>query len=276
MRRTSYALVVAGVLLARGAHGSITLELRVDADVADRVDAHVVVKNLGDEPAEHVLPEAGLAGATARGDGPASMPPGFTASWDLALPRPAGAGTFPLVVELAYQDAFGHAFSVPAVHLVRTPGAGRPLLDVTMSSPPPLQQTGTVTVAVTSRAATSMAGTLHLVAGRDVSVVPAERPIELAAGATTSVPVTVTAADGIPGSTTALPAYVTAAQGDRWEAAAASTLVTLGAPPVESNAAGFALLAAALAVVGLLIAARRWLARTPNADTRAARRRATR
>src|SRR5258706_11561293 len=135
-RATTWMALGALALGASLTDAAITLELRVDAEVRTDVAVHVVVKNLGDEAAEAASPDATLAGATAHGDAPASVPPGFTAAWDMTLPRPAALGTLPLVIQLRYADGLGHHMSAPAVHVLRTAGTPPPAITLELEASP--------------------------------------------------------------------------------------------------------------------------------------------
>jgi hypothetical protein len=269
--RTSLVVVA---MLALRSEAAITLEVRVDSQVRDDVAVHVAVRNVGDEPAEQAWPEARLAGATARGDPPASLPPAYTASWDLTLPRPRELGTLPLVVELHYADAFGVRRSAPAVHQVRT--AATPALDVAFAlEVAPLVATGTATVRLENRETTAIAGTLHALTTDDLSVAPAERAIELAAHGTLAVPLTLESRGASPDSTGALWAWVTIPRGTHVDSLTAHAAVPVVSAAAETpGAAGAAVPLAIIASLGLALwGARRLVARPRAGASRAERRR---
>jgi len=269
--------VVALVLLGRPAEALITLELRVDAALRDAVAVHVGVKNLGDEPAEGALPDVTLLGTTVRGTEPASLPPGFVAAWDLELPRPSALGTLPIVVQLHYSDGFGHPLSAPAVHVLRTAGTPAGEVDLALETTP-VAETGTATVRIENREAAAVTGTLHVVASAELGVTPAERPLEIAPGATLTVPVHVENHGALDGSTAALWAYVTLARPTYVDTLAASAAVPV-VPPVrnESRARTVLLALAGAAAVGCLLwGARRLLAPAAAPRSRADRRRSGR
>src|SRR5688572_7090685 len=122
-RATTAAAIVALVLRAATCEAAIMLEMRVDSVVRDELRVHVQVTNRGDEGAEGAVPEVTLLGTTVRAAEPKTVPPQFTVSWDVTLPRPTALGTLPVVVQLHYADAFGQPMSAPAVHVLRTAGA---------------------------------------------------------------------------------------------------------------------------------------------------------
>jgi hypothetical protein len=266
-------LVALIVLAARG-EAAITIELRVDAEVRRDVAVHVSAKNVGDEPAEGVRPDARLLDATAHAEPPASLRPGFVEAWDLTLPRPAGLGTFPLVVILEYADAFGRRMSVPAVHPVRT--AATPPSDVRLAiEPTPIVSTGTAMVRLENRETTQITGTLATIASGDLAVEPATRPIEVAAGGTATVPLRVENRSALPGSTAALWAYVTLERGGWVETTVASGGIPIGDPSPVRTSPRIALGLAGVVVATLAAwALRRWLAPEHAPRSRADRRRA--
>jgi hypothetical protein len=275
LRAALRAALVALASLAVPSHAAITLELRVDSQVRDDVAVHVAATNVGDEPAEQVWPEARLAGATARGDTPASLAPGFRATWDLTLLRPRELGTFALIVQLHYADAFGARRSVPAVHQVRT--AVTPSLDTALTvEAQPVIERGLATVRLVNRETTAVAGTLHVLAGVDLAVAPAEREIAVAPQGTIEVPLTIENRGALPDSTAALWAYATFPRGTHVESIAAHTAVPIVSPatPAAQSAASVALTLAIVAALGLALWGARRLAAGPRgATTRAERRR---
>src|SRR5437868_3591453 len=118
--------VALALLLAAAprADALITLELRVDVALRGDVTVHVGASNIGDEPAEDVVPEVTLGVETKRGAEPKSLPPhGFVAAWDVPFAKPSALGTLPIFVQLHYADGFGHRMSAPAVHVLRTGGS---------------------------------------------------------------------------------------------------------------------------------------------------------
>jgi hypothetical protein len=266
--------VVALVALEGRVDAAVTLELRVDATVDTDVAVLVRVRNVGDEPAQDAWPEARLLDATARGDTVPGLPPAFETSWNLPLPRPSALGTFPLLVQVHYADAFGHRSSAPAVHLVRT--AGTPPLDADLSlTTQPVAKTGTATARIENREATALVGTLRAIASADLTVVPAERPIEVAPGGTLVVPLTLENRDAQPESTGALWVYATVPRGS-WTGA----LAALGAVPIaaaeEAAPAGPGIVLPLAIIVGVGLALwglRRLLAPPGATATRAERRR---
>ena len=268
-------MLVAPALLATCADAAITIELRVDAEVRRDVAVHVSARNVGDEPAEGVCPDATLLDATAHGDPPASLRPGFVEAWDMTLPRPAGLGTFPLVVVLQYADAFGRRMSVPAVHQVRT--AATPPSDVRVAiEPAPVVTTGTAVVRIENHETTPIAGRLAMVASGDLAVDPAERAIELAASGSLAVPLRIDNRSALPGSTTALWAYATLDRGSYVETLVASGTIPIGDPSPPPAMSRRVALALALALAAALAAwsVRRWLAPARAPASRADRRRA--
>ena len=273
LRATLPTSLVVLAALAVSSHAAITLEVRVDSRVRDDVAVHVAVRNVGDEPAEQAWPEARLAGVTVRG-APAPLPPAFAESWDLTLPRPQELGTFPLVVELHYADAFGGQRSAPAIHQVRT--AATPALDVALSvEAAPVTTAGTATVRLENRESTPIAGTLHTLANVDLVVAPAERAFEVAPGATLRVPLTIANRGAEPESSGALWAWVTIPRGAVVESLAAHTAVPVvsAAPQVERGAGVAVPLAVVAALALALWGARRLVTRPRAATTRAERRR---
>jgi hypothetical protein len=273
-RAATWTALVALGLLAGPAAAAIMLELRVDSELRADLAVHVVVKNIGDEPAEGALPELTLAGTTVHAADPASLPTGFTAVWDLTMPRPTALGTLPLVVQLHYADGFGHQMSAPAVHVVRTAGnpSGAVSLAVEATS---VGDEGTATIRLANPEATRVAGTLALVASAELAVTPAERPIEMAAGGTLTVPVRIENRSAIPGSTAALWAYVTLERGASIETLVASAALPIGPGAAEQSRPSEMILP--LAAVGaaaiLLWGVRRLLAPARVPRSRADRRR---
>ena len=266
-------LVALAVLAPRG-EAAITIELRVDAEVRRDVAVHVSARNIGDEPAEGVRPDARLLDATAHAEPPASLRPGFVEAWDVTLPRPAGLGTFPLVVVLEYADAFGRRMSVPAVHQVRT--AATPPSDVQLAvEPTPVVSTGTAVVRLENRETAPITGTLRTIASGDLAVEPATRAIEVAAGGTLTVPLRVENRSALPGSTAALWAYATLERGGWVETVVASGSIPIGDPAPAWTSPRIALGLAAVVVAALAVwALRWWLAPHDPPRSRADRRRA--
>ena len=273
-RAATWTALVALGLLAEPAAAAIMLELRVDSELRADLAVHVVVKNIGDEPAENALPELTLAGTTVHAADPASLPTGFTAVWDLTLPRPTALGTLPLVVQLHYTDGFGHRMSAPAVHVVRTAGIppGAVTLAVEATS---VGDEGTATIRLANREAARVTGTLALVASVELAVTPAGRPIEMAAGETLSVPVRIENRGAIPGSTAALWAYVTLERGSSVETLVANAALPVGLGAAEQTRPSELILplAGASAAALLLWGARRLLAPARTPRSRADRRR---
>lgn len=275
MRR---AAPVAGLLALLGgaasiAGGAVTLQVGVDTKVGAEVTAHVDVKNLGDEPALRLVPEAVLGDATGHGDGYESLTSGFSTAWDLVLARPAGLGAFPLVVELHYADVTGRAMSAPVVHEVRTTGTTRSPLTVSLEVPP--VATRAVAIAhVQNRAEAPARGTLHLLPSGELLVRPAEQPLEVPADSTLHVPFEIENRSGYPDSTAALYAWVTTVEGDRHGLAIASSGVAIVEPEQDRRTPVVPLVVAAILTLGLGFALlRRWLAAPRLPQARAARRR---
>jgi len=267
-------MLVAPALLATCADAAITIELRVDAEVRREVVVHVSARNVGDEPSEGVRPDVTLLDATAHGDPPASLRPGFVEAWDLTLPRPAGLGTFPLVVVLQYADAFGRRMSVPAVHQIRT--AATPPSDVRVAiEPAPVVTTGTAVVRIENHETTPIAGRLATIASGDLAVEPPERAIELGASGSLAVPLRIENRSALPGSTTALWAYATLDRGSYVETVVANGTIPIGDPSPPPAVSPRVALALALAGAAGLAAwsVRRWLA-PARVASRADRRRA--
>lgn len=271
------AALVAVLAVASRGEATITLELRVDAEVHADVTVHVAVRNVGEEDALDVLPHLTLAGASATGDAPTPLASGFVASWDVHLPRPRTLGTLPLVVQLRYADGLGHRMSAPAVHVVRT--AGTPAADVAVAVDAAFGtiDRGSGTVRITNREADTVTGTLALVANEEVDLVPAERTVEVAPGATVAVPIEIRNHDALPDSAIALWASLQLARGAAVETVLGSAIVRVqvAAPPAEPPWLLLALLglgALALVAWGL----RRFASADDSARTRAERRRARR
>jgi len=265
--------------LASRADALITLELRVDVALRDDVTVHVGVNNIGDEPAEDVVPEVTLGDETKRGAEPKSLPPhGFVAAWDVTFRKPAALGTLPIVVQLRYADGFGHRMSAPAVHVLRTGGSPDGNVSVALEATD-LAASGSATVRITNREAEPVRGTLGLVGSTEIAVSPAERPIEVAPGATLTVPVTLENRGVLDGSATALWAWVTLARPSWVETLTANTAVSVvTAPRNDERRYDRRLLAlGGVAVVALLLLGiRRLLAPKDAPRTRAARRRSRR
>ena len=267
------ALVVLG-LLAWPAAAAITLEMRIDSELENDLLVHLVVKNIGDEPAEEVVPELTLAGSTVHATDPASMPAGFTARWDLTLARPTALGTLPLVVQLHYADGFGHRMSAPAVHVVRTSGTASGAVTLALEATS-VADAGTATVRLASAETARVAGTLVLVPGVELTTTPVERAIEIAAGETLTVPVRIENRGAIAGSSAALWAYVTLERGSAIETLVASAPLPIGTGAAEAPRPSAIVLplAAVAAVAALLWGARRLLAPARTPRSRADRRR---
>jgi len=278
--RRSVGVALALLLaLASRADALITLELRVDVALRDDVTVHVGVNNIGDEPAEDVVPEVTLGDETKRGAEPKSLPPhGFVAAWDVTFRKPAALGTLPIVVQLRYADGFGHRMSAPAVHVLRTGGSPDGNVSVALEATD-LAASGSATVRITNREAEPVRGTLGLVGSTEIAVSPAERPIEVAPGATLTVPVTLENRGVLDGSATALWAWVTLARPSWVETLTANTAVSVvTAPRNDERRYDRRLLAlGGVAVVALLLLGiRRLLAPKDAPRTRAARRRSRR
>ena len=278
--RRSVGVALALLLaLASRADALITLELRVDVALRDDVTVHVGVNNIGDEPAEDVVPEVTLGDETKRGADPKSLPPhGFVAAWDVTFRKPAALGTLPIVVQLRYADGFGHRMSAPAVHVLRTGGSPDGNVSVALEATD-LAASGSATVRITNREAEPVRGTLGLVGSTEIAVSPAERPIEVAPGATLTVPVTLENRGVLDGSATALWAWVTLARPSWVETLTANTAVSVvTAPRNDERRYDRRLLAlGGVAVVALLLLGiRRLLAPKDAPRTRAARRRSRR
>jgi GAF domain-containing protein len=274
LRPALRAAVVALAALVARVDAAVTLELRVDSQVRSDLAVHVGVKNVGDEPALDAWPEVRLLDTSVRGTGERELPPTFEATWHLSLPRPSALGTFPLVVQLHYGDAFGHRTSAPAVHLVRT--AGTPALDVGLSvTTQPLTSSAEATARIENREATTLAGTLHAITTVDLAVTPAERPIEVAPNSTLVVPLRVESRGAPPESTGALWVYATLPRGAWTEALAAQVAVPIvSAVAEETTGPGIVLPIAIIVAVGCAIwGARRLLAPARPGATRAERRR---
>jgi len=284
--RRSVGVALALLLaLASRADALITLEVRVDVALRDDVTVHVGANNIGDEPAEDVVPEATLGHETKRGAEPKSLPPhGFVAAWDLRFPKPAPLGTLPIVVQLRYADGFGHRMSAPAVHVLRTGGSpdgnvsvALEATDLTVSGSG--SGSGSATVRITNREAEPVRGTLGLVGSTEIAVSPAERQIEVAPGATLTVPVTIENHGALDGSATALWAWVTLTRPSWVETLTANTaLSVVSAARNDERGWDRRLLAlgGVAAVALLLLGIRRLLAPKNAPRTRAARRRSRR
>jgi len=278
--RRSVGVALALLLaMASRADALITLELRVDVALRDDVTVHVGVNNIGDEAAEDVVPEVTLGDETKRGAEPKSLPPhGFVAAWDVTFRKPAALGTLPIVVQLRYADGFGHRMSAPAVHVLRTGGSPDGNVSVALEATD-LAASGSATVRITNREAEPVRGTLGLVGSTEIAVSPAERPIEVAPGATLTVPVTLENRGVLDGSATALWAWVTLARPSWVETLTANTAVSVvTAPRNDERRYDRRLLAlGGVAVVALLLLGiRRLLAPKDAPRTRAARRRSRR
>ena len=278
--RRSVGVALALLLaMASRADALITLELRVDVALRDDVTVHVGVNNIGDEPAEDVVPEVTLGDETKRGAEPKSLPPhGFVAAWDVTFRKPAALGTLPIVVQLRYADGFGHRMSAPAVHVLRTGGSPDGNVSVALEATD-LAASGSATVRITNREAEPVRGTLGLVGSTEIAVSPAERPIEVAPGATLTVPVTLENRGVLDGSATALWAWVTLARPSWVETLTANTAVSVvTAPRNDERRYDRRLLAlGGVAVVALLLLGIRGLLAPKDAPrTRAARRRSRR
>jgi hypothetical protein len=267
-------LVALAAVLSARAEAAITIELRVDAEVRRDVAVHVSAKNIGDEPAEGVRPDARLLDATVQADRTVSVRPGFDEGWDLSLPRPTALGTFPLVIVLHYADAFGRRMSVPAVHQIRTT-ATTPS-DVRLAiEPTPIVTAGTAVVRIENRETAAVTGTLATIASGDLAVEPARRAIEVAPGASIAVPLRVENRSALPGSTTMLWAYATLERGGWVETVIASGTIPIGDPSTTSVSPRIALVLAGVVVAALAAwSVRRWLAPRHAHRSRADRRRA--
>jgi hypothetical protein len=283
MRRASrLAVGVALALLpavAPRADALITLELRVDGALRDDVTVHVGANNIGDEPAEDVVPEVTLGDETKRGAEPKGLPPhGFTAAWDLTFPKPTALGTLPIFVQLHYKDGFGHPMSAPAVHVLRTGGSPAGNVDVTLEATD-LATTGSATVRIRNREDRPATGTLRLVTSTEIVASPAERPIEVAPGATLTVPVRLENRGALDGSATGIWAAVTLTRPSWVETLTANAAVSILAAPRDDERRYDTVLTAfvAVALVALLlVGGRRLLGPKASPRTRAARRRSRR
>jgi len=260
--------------LATRAESAITLEIRIDATVRTDVAAHVRVKNVGDEPAEDVRPEATLLGAGARADEPKSLPAGFEVGWDLTLPRPRALGTFPLIVSLRYADSLGHRMSAVAVHEVRTAGTPAPAVALELDAGA-LAQRAAAAAHIRNQEPAAISGTLVLITGEELAVTPTERAIDVAPGGTLTVPIELANRSALPGSTAALWGYLTLPRGSWVDTVTASVAVSIVPPPASDEARGMPawpfLLVATLAAAAW--AMRRWMRPAGPPGPRAARRR---
>lgn len=270
------AMALATLLLfAPGVDAAITLEVRVDAKIETDVAVHVRVHNIGDEPAEGVLPDATLLGASASGAERAAVPSGFEMTWDVHLPRPTELGTFPLVVIVHYLDGLGHRMSAPAIHLVRN--AGTPPARVTLAlEASPLVTIAAGSVRIVNQEDDPIAGTLVLITGEELRVVPAERPIEVPAGGTIRVPVELRNLSALAGSTTSLWASLSLRHASYADTVVASVAVPVVVASSDAPRA-IAWPLGAIVVGGAIVwAIRRWVAPASTPRSRSERRRAPR
>jgi hypothetical protein len=280
-RATTWATGVAIALslaLVPRADARITLELRVDVALGDEVTVHVGANNIGDEPAEDVFPEVTFDDQTKRAD-PKSLPPhGFIAAWDLTFPKPTALGTLPVVVQLHYADGLGHGMSAPAVHVLRMSATPTGDVVVTLEAGD-VAATGNATVRIANPEAAPVTGTLRIVGSTEIVPSPAERPIEVAPGATLAVPVTLENRGAIEGGATALWAYVTLTRPKWIETIVANAALSIIVAPRDDERRYDTLLVAlggTAAVALLLWGGRRLLTPKVAPRTRAARRRSRR
>jgi hypothetical protein len=274
MRRAApVACVLALVGAASVADGAVTLEIGVDAKVGTDVAAHVTVRNIGDETALQLAPEAALGDATVRGEPYASLSVGFSTAWDLVLPRPAAPGAFPLVVQLRYGDTYGRSLSAPVVHEIRTAPTARRPLAVTLDVPA-LTTRVAGTVHVRNDDTAPIPATLRLLASGDIAVRPASQDIEVPADSTLHVPIELENRGAQPESTAALHAWVTTVAGGVHGLALAAASVPIVEPATAERRpiVGIAL-AAVLALGAIAALLRRRLAAPRLPQSRAARRR---
>lgn len=274
MRRAApVACVLALVGAVSVADGAVTLEIGVDAKVETAVAAHVTVRNVGDETALELAPEATLADATVRGEPAASLSIGFSTTWDLVLPRPTARGAFPLVVQLRYGDTYGRSLSAPVVHEIRTAPAARRPLAVTLDVPA-LSARAAGTVHVRNDGAAPVPATLHLLASGDVAVRPASQDVEIPADSTLHVPIELENRGAQPESTAALHAWVTTVVGGVHGLAIATAPVPIVEPASAGRRPFVAIALATIVTLGAVVAlVRRRLAAVRLPQSRAARRR---
>jgi hypothetical protein len=277
MRRAApTACLLALVAVVSVAEGAVTLAIGVDAKVDTDVVAHVTVRNIGDEVALELAPEATLGEATVRGDPYPSLTVAFSTTWDLTLPRPSAPGAFPLVVVLRYRDTYGRNLSAPVVHEVRTAPLTRRPLTMTLEVPS-LVTRATGTVHVRNDGDAAVPATLHLVTSGDLAVRPDSQAIEVPADSTLHVPIEIENRSAQPESTASLHAWVTNVVGDVHGLTIAAASIAILEPeraarwPVVTIA-----VVAALTLGGIAVLLRRRLAAPRLASTRAARRRARR
>jgi len=276
---THLILVALAVLLvgASRSEATITLELRVDAEVRTEVAVHVAVKNVGEEDAADVLPEVTLAGASAHGDAPTALVAGYVAAWDLTLPRPSVLGTLPLVVQLRYADATGHRMSAPAVHVVRTAGTPAANVAIAMDARFETIERGGGTVRITNHETAPASGTLTLVGNEELLLTPRERAVEVQPGSTVALPFEIGNRGALPGSAVALWASLALARG-----ATVDTVVTSAVVPVTVAVAaperpwGLVVMGGAALLALVIWRLRRAVAPSEGPRSRAHRRRARR
>jgi hypothetical protein len=117
--------VLLAVLVAAPARAGITIDLDAQTTIGGGGDVslRLTARSSGDEDATDVEPDVAFLGQTIRGDAQATLAPGTSHDWQLALPRPSSPGFFPVTVRVRYADAKGYPLSALLVHVVRTPGA---------------------------------------------------------------------------------------------------------------------------------------------------------
>jgi hypothetical protein len=265
------------LMVASRSEATITLELRVDADVRTEVAVHVAVKNVGEEDAADVLPEVTLAGASAKGDAPTALAAGYVAAWDLTLPRPSALGTLPLVVQLRYADATGHRMSAPAVHVVRTAGTPAANVAIAMDARFETIERGGGTVRITNHETAPASGTLTLVGNEELLLTPRERAIEVPPGSTVALPFEIGNRGALPDSAVALWASLALARGASVETVVASAVIPVTVAVAAPERPWGLVAVGAVALLALVAwRLRRAVAPSDGPRTRAHRRRARR
>jgi hypothetical protein len=248
----------AGVVLTLAWAGVARGVVDVQATARGRIDGNVVqvdlsVTNAGTDDAYAVVPEVELQSGRQQGLAVPALEGGDAHAWQLALPVPAGPGTYPLIARVRYADARGTPLSAVVVDLVCAPPCARDAVRVAFPAWTLfLQERYLVSVAVENGGAAPLAVDLHAVLPDELPGQVTQRPVVAPAGGRADVPVVIENAHAQPGGTYAAWALVEFDADGLHHAAVAQAPVVVDESGTRAADRGPAVLAAlALGAVGM-------------------------
>jgi len=222
------------------------------ATVEEHTALAVEVRNAGEGDVSNVVPVVVYQGQEMRGDHSVALPPGASATWTFALPRPAEPGTIPAAIDLHYEDALGR-HTIPAVTSVSTPGLlPTPEVRATLTSSP-VTRFARAQLLLHNPTSSPVHGRVVILLPWGLETEPTSQAAEVPAAGKRAVPLVLQNTGAVPGTGVPVIALFEYGEAGRRHLAIASTIVTIvgGGPAVPPLVVGAGALATVLALCAL-------------------------